>query len=81
MVECVGWFEVFFAAVWRCGVCWLLVFAFDFQVAMHGRNTPPPLSRGENWIVIFYLTIRCLCSFRFPSGEGIKGCVTVRCAG
>ena len=42
MVECVGWFEVFFEEVF-VGFVWLLL----ILVAMRGRDTPlAPLERG-----------------------------------
>ena len=44
---------------------------------MRGRHTPPaPLERG-GWDACFLLYVRDL-SMRFPSREGIKGCVMVR---
>ena len=46
--------------------------AFDFQVAMRGRDTPPaPLERG-GWDAVFYLIMSSLVCM-FPLLGGDKG--------
>ena len=54
---------------------------FDFRWLCSGVTHPPPLSRGENWIVLFCLTIRSLWCEISPLERGLKGCVTERGAG
>ena len=69
-VRCAGWDEIVFSAVWRCGVCWLLVVAFDFQVAVHRRDTPPtPLQRG-GWDVVFLFDGEDFSILFFPLAKG-----------
>ena len=54
--------------------------AFDFRRLCTGVTHPRPLSRGEIGKTRFLLVMSDLQRVSFPSREGIKGCVTVRCA-
>ena len=53
---------------------------FDFRQLCANVTHPRPLSRGEIWMLFFFLVMRGLWRGGFPSREGIKGCVMVRCA-
>ena len=49
------------------------MFAFDFQVAMHGRDTPPaPLERGGLGAA-FLLVMRNLSGDVSPLERGLRG--------
>ena len=34
---------------------------FGFQVSVHERHTPPPLSRGEIWMLFLFVNERFEC--------------------
>ena len=62
-VRCAGWDEIvflLFGDVAFVGFWWLLLI---FRWLCTGVTHPRPLSRGENWIVLFCLTIRSLWCF------------------
>ena len=58
----------------------LWVTTFDFRKLCLGVTHPRPFSRGEVWDAAFLLVMSGLWCVGFPSREGIKGCVMVRCA-
>ena len=73
MVRGAGWDEMLFATVWRCGVSWLWVVAFDFRRLCTGVTHPLPLSRGEVWNAVFLLVVRGLMACRIPLLRGDQG--------
>ena len=62
----------------RGSICRLRVVALVFRKPCADVTHPPPLSRGEIWILFFFLVMRGVSGAVSPLERGFKGCVTVR---